>query len=209
MNHIKTVIACLLMSSVFSGELMAGEEIKYKKLKQEGDFELRLYDPYLIAETIVDAEFDEAGSDAFRTLFNYISGDNKSQQDIAMTAPVAQEVSGEEIAMTSPVEQQKSADKWSVSFMIPAQYTIETVPQPTDPSVKIRAIPARYIASITYSGFWSESAYQEHFNKLQQWIDNAGYKVVGEAVWARYDPPFKPWFLRRNEVLIPIEKPNI
>jgi hypothetical protein len=101
--------------------------------------------PYLIAEIIVDAEFDDAGSDAFRPLFNYISGDNKSQQDIVMTAPVSQEASGEEIPMTSPVEQQNSVDKWAVSFMIPDKYTPETVPEPTDSDVNIREVPARYI----------------------------------------------------------------
>tara|TARA_R110001583_G_scaffold8952_1_gene42214 strand:- start:14661 stop:15287 length:627 start_codon:yes stop_codon:yes gene_type:complete len=208
MKHIKVSIACLLLL-VISGKIMATEEIKYQVLKQQDNFELRVYMPYLIAEIIVDAEFDEAGSDAFRPLFNYISGDNKSQQDIAMTAPVSQEASGEQISMTSPVEQQKSAGKWAVSFMIPDKYTPETVPEPTDSNVNIREVPARYIASITYSGFWSESGYQKHYKKLQKWIDATGYKVAGEAVWARYDPPFKPWFLRRNEILIPIEKPNI
>jgi hypothetical protein len=208
MKNIKVSIACLLML-VISGKIMATEEIKYQVLKQQDNFELRVYLPYLIAEIIVDAEFDDAGSDAFRPLFNYISGDNKSQQDIAMTAPVSQEASGEELPMTSPVEQQKSVDKWAVSFMIPDKYTPETVPEPTDSNVNIREVPARYIASITYSGFWSESSYQKHYKKLQKWIDAAGYKVAGEAVWARYDPPFKPWFLRRNEILIPIEKPNI
>ncbi|PKF63543.1 heme-binding protein [Psychromonas sp. psych-6C06] len=208
MKHFKVIITCSLMLLI-SGKIMATEEIKYQTLTQQDNFELRLYEPYLIAEVIVDTEFDEAGSDAFKPLFKYISGDNKSQQDIAMTAPVSQEASGEKISMTSPVEQQKSADKWAVSFMIPDKYTPETVPEPTNTNVTIREVPARYIASITYSGFWSESGYQTHYKKLQQWMDDAGYKVVGEAIWARYDPPFKPWFLRRNEILIPIEKPSI
>jgi effector-binding domain-containing protein len=208
MEHIKLNIACLLML-VISGKIMAVEEIKYQTLKQQGHFEIRLYEPYLIAEIIVDAEFDEAGRDAFRPLFNYISGDNNSQQDIAMTAPVTQQLSGEKMPMISPVEQQKSVDKWAVSFMIPDKYTPQTVPKPTDANVNIREIPARYIASITYSGFWSESGYQKHYKKLQKWIDDSEYNVKGAAVWARYDPPFKPWFLRRNEILIPIERPNL
>jgi hypothetical protein len=209
MRHIKTIITCLLIGLVLPEKIMAIEEIQYKILKQHGDFEVRLYAPYLIAETIVDAQFDEAGSDAFKVLFKYISGNNQSQQDIAMTAPVAQQGVGDKIAMTAPVEQQKSSDKWAVSFMLPAFYTPTTVPEPINLDVKIREVPARYTASITYSGFWSESAYQKHNKKLQQWINDAGYEVIGETVWARYNAPFTPWFLRRNEVLIPIEKPRL
>ena len=208
MADLKKVMTCLLVGlSIITGNVMAAEEIRYEKLAKEGDFALRLYAPYLIAETIVTSEFDDAGGEAFKTLFSYISGENTAQQDIAMTAPVVQEAGGKKIAMTAPVVQEKSADNWAVSFMIPANYTAENVPQPTDPKVTIREVPARYIASITYSGFWSESGYQENLKSLNEWIQKGGYNVVGEAVWARYDPPFKPWFLRRNEILIPIEAP--
>lgn len=203
----KGKLMCFLWLVFISGKIMATEEIKYQTILQQQDFEVRLYEPYIIAEILVDAEFDEAGSDAFKALFAYISGDNKTQQDIAMTAPVAQQAGGEEIAMTSPVAQQKANTQWAVSFMIPGGYSLHTVPQPTNPDVKIREVPARYIASVTYSGFWSESGYQEHYQILTDWIKKHQYEVTGEAVWARYDPPFKPWFLRRNEILLPIANP--
>ena len=120
-----------------------------------------------------------------------------------MTAPVSQ-VQSEKIAMTAPVGQQAAEGGWAVSFMMPSSYTMETIPQPKDESVVIRQIPAYRAVAIRYSGFWSEKKYLEHLEKLNDWIDSDGYKRLGDPVWARYDPPFMPWFMRRNEILIPI-----
>ncbi|MEH6451544.1 MAG: heme-binding protein, partial [Psychromonas sp.] len=86
-------------------------------------------------------------------------------------------------------------------------YSLETLPVPTSPNITLRQVPERFIASISYSGFWSESGYTENKQKLDDWINKNNYTVIGEPVWARYNPPFTPWFLRRNEVLIPIKNP--
>jgi len=184
-------------------QLMAVEEAEYTVIRQDGDIEIREYADAIIAETVVDDKFEDAGNRAFRKLFGYIGGDNRSQSEIAMTAPVSQEKRSEKIAMTSPVGQQKSGDGWAVSFMMPASYTMETIPQPTDPSVVIRQIPAHRVAAIRYSGFWSEEKYQEHLEELNVWIKNENQEVAGQPVWARYNAPFTPWFMRRNEILIP------
>jgi len=183
---------------------MATEEAPYKVLKTDDIFELREYAPQILAEIIVDGDLEGAGNKAFRRLFRYISGDNRSRNKIAMTAPVSQEQTGEKISMTAPVSQQRVQEKWAVSFMMPASYTLETLPIPDDPGVTLRQVPARRVAAVRYSGFWSESKYLFNKGKLESWIRENRFVVVGEPVWARYNPPFTPWFMRRNEILIPV-----
>ena len=184
---------------------MATEEAKYTVAIKEEAFELRDYQPHIVAEIVVDGNIDDASSKAFGSLFGYISGKNKSRDKVAMTAPVSQVPASEKIPMTAPVGQQSVGKKWAVSFMMPASYTMETLPKPDDPEVKLRAVPARHIAAIRYSGLWSEKRYLEHKLQLETWIRKNKLKASGEASWARYDPPFKPWFMRRNEILIPVE----
>jgi effector-binding domain-containing protein len=184
---------------------MAIEEAAYQVVKTAGPFELRDYDPHIVAETSVAGELEEAGNTAFRRLFGYISGDNRSERKISMTAPVSQQ-SGEKIAMTAPVGQQKSGDQWLVSFMMPAEYTMETLPIPDNPEVTLRQVPARRVAVVRYSGFWTEKNYQKNKLKLAAWIEKEGFNVTGEAIWARYNSPFSLWFLRRNEILLPVAK---
>jgi DNA gyrase inhibitor GyrI len=201
----KVILSLAVAVTVFaSSSLMAIEEAKYRVVLKDGPIEIRDYEPSIVAETVVSGEFEDAGDSAFRRLFRYIDGNNVSQEEIAMTAPVSQGRS-EKIAMTSPVGQQPAPGGWAVSFMMPASYTIETIPEPKDDSVAIREIPAYRAAAIRYSGFWSEKNYQEHLAELNAWLDANGYRRAGEPVWARYDAPFKPWFMRRNEILIPVE----
>jgi len=185
--------------------VMAVEEASYQVVKKDGPFEIRDYAPHLLAETFVEGEVDEVGSKAFRRLFSYISGENRSRAKIAMTAPVTQEAEGEKIAMTAPVSQQPSEGRWSVSFTMPASYSLETLPIPNDPQIIIREVAARRMAAIRYSGFWSKKGYNQHKLELEGWLRQEGLSPAGDAIWARYDPPFKPWFMRRNEILIPLE----
>lgn len=186
---------------------MAVEEAEYTVVLKEQSFELRRYEPHILAETIVDGEFDSAGNKAFSRLFKYISGNNKSREKVAMTSPVGQEAVGEKIDMTSPVGQQLEENgKWAVSFMMPASFSLETLPQPADPNVSLRQVPAQLIAAVRYSGLWSEKGYRNNKDKLEEWINEKGFTVVGEPTWARYNPPFMPWFLRRNEILVPVLK---
>ena len=181
------------------------EEAEFRVLEQDGAIELREYAPSIVAETIVDAPFEEAGNRAFRKLFRYIDGENVARQEIAMTAPVSQSPAGRKIEMTAPVGQRPSAGGWAVSFMMPSSFTMDTIPRPSDPAVQLRAIPSYRAAVIRYSGFWSEERYREHLQELNSWIVARDFEPSGEPIWARYDPPFKPWFMRRNEVLIPVQ----
>lgn len=201
MNLAGLVIMVMLLTGV---QAMAIEEAPYKVVQTSGIFEVRDYEPHILAETLVDGTLEDAGNKAFRRLFNYISGANHTRSSIAMTAPVSQESSGLKISMTAPVSQQASAGKWAVSFMMPASYTLATLPVPDDSSITLRQVPARRMAAVRYSGTWSEKNYLENKEKLETWIQENGFKISGEPVWARYNPPFTLWFLRRNEILIPV-----
>lgn len=204
MNLIRLITAILLLLLTGATTAMTTEEAPYTVLKSDDIFELREYAPQVLAEIIVDGDLEAAGNKAFRPLFRYISGENRSRGKIAMTAPVSQEQKGEKISMTAPVSQQSAEGKWAVSFMMPASYTMETLPIPDDPNIKLRQVAARRVVAVRYSGFWSEEKYLLHKEKLEKWIKENRYTVTGEPVWARYNPPFTLWFMRRNEILIPV-----
>jgi hypothetical protein len=204
----KNILAAILIS-LGGMNAMAVEEAKYTVAEKAGACELRDYEPVVLAETVVTGSIEEAGNAAFRRLFAYISGANQATNKIAMTAPVSQEARSEKIAMTAPVSQERAKDGWAVSFMMPAGSTLDTLPTPTDPTVTLRLVPARRMAAIRYSGFWSEKRYLQHKKELDTWIQEKGLAITGEPVWARYNPPFTPWFLRRNEILIPVKSKAI
>jgi hypothetical protein len=185
---------------------VAVEELNYALMARYDQFEIRQYAPYIVAETTVTGKFEWVGNVAFRRLAGYIFGKNRRQDSVAMTAPVIQEPNAEQIAMTAPVAQTGSGNTWVVTFVMPAEYTMETLPEPLDPSVRLSRRPGQLMAALTYSGSWRKSAYEKKRKQLEGLIKRHGYAAVGPAIFARYDPPFKLWFRRRNEVLIPVER---
>jgi effector-binding domain-containing protein len=205
MQHIKSIVVLILLACFAVGCATTVEEAKYKVISKAENFELRDYPSYIVAETEVEGTLEDAGDKAFNRLFDYISGENQSRDKIAMTSPVTQKPSSEKIAMTAPVGQKPTAGGWMVSFMMPMSYTLDTLPVPNNPDVKLRQIPARRMASVRYSGTWSEKRYLRYLKELESWIEKNGFRILGEPVWARYNPPFTPWFLRRNEILIPVD----
>jgi effector-binding domain-containing protein len=176
---------------LFPHKLMAIEELKYRVLEKAGDFELRQYQPYVVAETLVEGSFQHVGNEGFRRLFAYIQGKNRQQQAIPMTAPVGQE---------------KVGGKWRITFVMPSPYTRQTLPEPLDPRIKLMEVPGTLMAAVRYSGLWSQSRYEAQENRLREFIRQRGLKIVGEPIFARYNSPFMLWFLRRNEVLIPVAR---
>jgi hypothetical protein len=200
-----------LCGTWFAGPVaMAIEGPSYRVLERDGRYELRDYAPYLLAETRIEAEFLDAGNIAFGPLFRYISGNNAQRQEISMTAPVTQAPSrgrGEKIAMTAPVNQAPAPDGgYLVGFVVPSKYTRDTVPRPLDPAVRIREVPAQLVASWRYSGRWTEANFRAAEGELRALLRGRGLVAAGDAIIARYDPPFMPTFLRRNEVLVPVRR---
>lgn len=194
----------------FVAELaVAVDEAAYEVVKRYEAFELRRYAPYVVAEITVEAGFRGAGGEAFRPLARFIGGANEARREIPMTAPVEQqpEARGQRIPMTAPVTQapvDAGQGRYRVAFIMPAAMTLATTPVPTDPRIELRAVPERTMAVRRYGGSWSEKRYQEHEEALRAAIDEAGLEPAGDPVWARYQGPFTPWFLRRNEVMIEV-----
>ncbi len=200
-------LICCAMLFVTTGEIMALEEAKYTVIMKEESFELRQYESHIVAETKVDGDFDKAGNEGFRRLFKYISGENQKKQSIAMTTPVSQETGSEKIAMTAPVSQEQTGGQWRIAFVMPSEYTMDMLPQPLDPKVSLRHVPPRHMAAIAYSGSWSRERYMKHRALLETYIQKKKLQPLGDPVLARYNSPFTLWFLRRNEVLIPVQVP--
>lgn len=192
------------------------EQQPYQVVKHYEDFELRRYPAHLVAEVTTDGPFEEAGNRAFRYLFAYITGANQSLRKVSMTAPVVQTDAAEKIAMTAPVLQQSVNDiagaapgkQFRVAFVLPTAMTVETAPQPTDPSVHLRTVPASLAGALRFSGRWRETRYEQHVEELRAALAAAGLTALGSPRFARFDPPVKPWFLRRNEVLLDVEEPG-
>jgi len=181
------------------------EKSKYKVAVKEGKLEIRQHSPQIVAETVVDADFEDAGNIAFRRLFDYISGNKQKKESISMTALVNQKARSEKNSMTAPVNQYQSKERFTVSFVMPSKYSMESLPEPLDSNVVLRKVPSRKLAVIRYSGSWSKKKYEVQKGLLEEFIRNKDLKITGEAIFARYDPPFQLSFLKRNEVLIPVE----
>jgi effector-binding domain-containing protein len=187
---------------------MAAEKPEYTVIQEEGNFQLREYKPYIVAETTVGGEdFSEVSNNGFRILADYIFGNNTKRESLEMTSPVTIEESQEQsvkIPMTSPVEMYGKDGTYVMTFMMPSEYMMETLPLPNDERVKLREIPARRVAAIEFSGGWSQESARERTEELKVWMSQQGLTAAGEPIFARYDPPFVPWFLRHNEILVPV-----
>ncbi|MFK7989207.1 MAG: heme-binding protein [Sandaracinaceae bacterium] len=185
------------------------EEPAYEAVEQRGPLEVRRYASRVVAETFVepgDASAERATSVGFSRLANYIFGGNDGGQSIAMTTPVERApVEGTRIAMTSPVERVGGAEGWTVTFTMPSEFTLATLPQPNDPLVTLRELPPRTVAVLTFSGKVDEDVRQTRIAEARELVREQGLQPAGEPTVAQYDPPWTPWFLRRNEVQIPLE----
>jgi hypothetical protein len=196
---------------------MATERPKYSVEISEPPFEVRMYEPTIVATVHVSGSREEAVSAGFRILARYIFGDNQVQEKIAMTAPVTQSA-GQKIAMTAPVTQsagqkivttapsEQSGERagWDVRFTMPAAYTLSALPRPLDPRVQLLEQPARRVAAVTFSGFWSDSNLQSHQAQLLEFLKRHQLTALSAPVYAYYDPPWTPWFWRTNEILVDV-----
>jgi hypothetical protein len=185
---------------------MATEEPKYVLLEQSGDFQLRQYPALIIAEVEVEGDMDQASSRGFRLVADYIFGNNRASpgnsEKIAMTAPVTIEPRSEKIAMRVPVTLQPQAGSWRLNFVMPSQFTLDTLPAPNNPKVVLREVPSRKVAVLTFSGLASERKTAGKVKELLAWMAGKQLRPLADYELARYNPPWTLPFLRRNEVMV-------
>ena len=185
------------------------EQQAYRVIETRGEVELREYVPCVVADVVVLGSAEQAASAAFRPLFAYISGANRTTSPLAMTAPVIQQPAGARLDMTAPVLQESAGpSQWTVSFVLPGSRSLQEYPEPTDPQVSLRAIDAECAAALRWSGRWTSVNIERRTEELRRAIEGAGWQTCGEPRWARFDPPWKPPFARRNEIVIPVQAPR-
>ena len=178
----------------------ATEEPEYQVVRDFAGIEVRQYASYAVAEVIVPGPAAEAGNQAFPILAGYIFGKNKGERKFAMTAPVTQAPVPIKLEMTAPVTQTAAPGGFLVQFVLPKGVTVASAPEPLDTRIHLREVLPSQVAVIRYSGFWSEANYGEHLAQLQAALRAADLAWTGEAVYSRYNAPFTPWFMRRNEI---------
>ena len=181
------------------------EEPEYEVIKTVDKVEFRKYSPYVVAEVVVDATAEDAGNRAFPILAGYIFGKNKGSRKFAMTAPVTQTSEPTRIEMTVPATQPSVMGTVRVQFVLPKEVTMATAPEPIDPRIQLRLVTAGNWAVLRYSGSWSQANYQEHLSELKTLLEAQGVTTQGEPVLARYNAPFTPWFMRRNEIWLALQ----
>jgi hypothetical protein len=184
---------------------MAGiEQPRYRLLSKLKDYELRDYEPYIVAETDVKGSYVDALRQGFRVLYNYISGDNSRHEKIPMTAPVIEKhIAGPEKAIEVGPNAERAArsDVHTIAFVMPSQYTLETLPAPNDPTIRFRQLPARKMAALTFAGYASPGRVEHKKKELMVDLIEDKLPVSSEPEYAVYTPPFTVPFLARNEIL--------
>jgi len=180
------------------------ETPQYFVIRKHNEIEIRQYPAYIQAEVDIDEkQYKSAIEKGFNVLAGYIFGNNVSKQKIDMTSPV-QASQSEKIAMTTPVTV-SGESIFTVAFIMPSAYTLETLPQPKDSRIHFRLIPARSLAAIRFSGFFRQDTIHKNKQRLSHWLEEQGIETEGDFIVAGYNPPWVPGFLARNEVLIPIK----
>ena len=204
MNLIPT--AALTLGLALGGtQAHAIEEPVFQTIRKYDGFEIRDYQPYVVAEVVVPGPAEEAGNQGFRILAAYIFGKNKGERNIEMTAPVAQTPVPAKLEMTAPVTQSATDAGFAIQFTMPASYTLESLPEPLDARITLKALPGGRFAVIRYSGSWSESNYSTHLERLNAGVAAAGLTTTGAPIYSRYNAPFVPWFMRRNEIWLSLD----
>ena len=185
---------------------LAIEEPAYEVVKTLDKVEIRQYAPYVVAEVLIAASAEDAGNQAFPILAGYIFGKNEGERKMEMTAPVTQTAVPVKMSMTAPVTQSAApGGGFLVQFVLPREVTLATAPKPTDARVQLREVPGTRVAVIRYSGTWSQANYEEHLSRLKTALNVAGLGWSGEPVFSRYNGPWTPWFMRRNEIWLTLK----
>ena len=193
---------------IFSSYLMATEEPEFILILKNENFEIREYKPRILAQVILKEDFDDASSKGFRMLADYIFGNNLSvdgSSKIDMTAPVIAQNNSEVIEMTAPLLTEEGNKGWTISFVMPKEYSINTLPKPNNKDIRITSLPSEKYAVIVFSGLVRESSYSKQFKLLNDFIINKKLVALGQVQIARYNPPWTLPFFRRNELMIRVK----
>ncbi len=183
------------------------KEPSFSIVEKDGDIEVRRYDSMIVAEVTMTGDRKDAINNGFRALADYIFGNNDGDAKIAMTAPVTQQAQeGAKIAMTAPVTQQSAGENtWKVHFVMPAEYTMDNIPKPVNPDVTLTEVKPYEAAVLRFSGWAGNDVLDAKTKDLQNWMADKNLKSAGTPVYAFYNPPWTLPFLRRNEIIFPIE----
>jgi hypothetical protein len=168
------------------------EEQPYTLISKEKGFEIRHYPSYVLVQVQTQGEFSRAASMAFRPLVNYISGSNQTREKFAMTAPV----------IHAP---DKQAKNHIVSFVLPKDVSIKDIPLPADAQVSTIQVDPHYAAAIKFRGLAGYEHFKSFGDKLLNSIKAGGLSPDGDPYYARFDPPWKPGILRRNEAIVSLK----
>jgi len=201
-------LASLLFINNFFNTAMATEEPEFKLISEEGEFQIREYEPKIIAQVEVEGDFDEASSKGFKLLADYIFGNNLLDgisKKISMTTPVEMSPLAENLLMTSSVMDEQVNNKWSINFVMPQEFSLDTLPKPNNSQVNIIEVPKEKYAVIVFSGLVRESSYAEKAELLSNYLEEKSFKQQGTIKIARYNPPWTLPFFRRNELMVRID----
>jgi hypothetical protein len=182
-------------------------EPTYKLIKKADGFEIRKYDSYILAKVDVKGNYKEATNEGFRILAGYIFGGNQRKLSIKMTAPVVESNASEKIAMTAPVLETNSTSTTlrTISFVMPQQYNLNSLPIPNNTDIKFEEVPARYVAVLSYSWYTNEARVNKKKEQLLEMLKKQNIEVLAQPQNARYNPPWTVPFMIRNEILVDIQ----
>lgn len=206
MKTILIIVAILILWSIWGYFGSRVEQVDYSVLEKKKDYEVRNYPSHIVAETtIASADYTSAMNSGFSIVAGYIFGGNTKKEKIAMTAPVVMQTKSEKIAMTTPVVVSVAGDSRVVSFGMPRGYTLETLPTPNDPRVKLRQVPEQKMAVLRFSWSRSEPRIQAMKDKLLAALSRDGIETIGSPSYAGYNAPWTPPWMTRNEVLVEVK----
>jgi hypothetical protein len=200
------LVGTAILAAILWGPIVSNvEQARYDVVESHGNIEIRDYAPMIVAEVSVPGDRETAISAGFRKIAEYIFGNNVSSRKVAMTAPVTQKPS-EKIAMTAPVTQQGGEGLWQVRFVMPSSHTMESLPKPSSPDVVLRELAGKRFAVIRFSGRAKTRRLEARTRDLHAFIENKQHQAISKPTYAFFNPPWTLPFLRRNEVMIEIER---
>jgi DNA gyrase inhibitor GyrI len=202
---LKIIASLVLLGATLGGPLASQvEQAHYTVVEAYGAIEIRDYPPMRVAEVEVSGERTVAIRQGFRILADYIFGNNIPAQKVSMTTPVTQHAKREKIAMTAPVTQTSDGKSWVVRFVMPASYTLQTLPKPSNNAVRLKELPKSRFVVVRFSGLAGAQSLKKHTAELESFISAHTLKAKSAPIYAFFNPPWTLPFLRRNEVMIEI-----